>query len=122
VGKCDSLGFRRLSHDGGMPGPMGAGTRRAILSNLSFRTQGPGLIPAFGARGASRGGRGLLLVDSLADEWGVIRLVNGKQVWFRISTDDWSYRSGCMCHSDSIDRVRLESGRYALALPGPWDA
>ncbi len=71
---------------------------------------------------SAEGGRGLLLVDSLADEWGVIQLENGKQVWFRISTDDWSYRSGCMCHSDSIDRVRLESGRYALALSGPWDA
>ena len=67
------------------------------------------------------GGRGLLLVDSLADDWGVVQLPNRKQVWFRLSTDDWSYRSACLCHSDAIDRVRLESGRYALAIPGPWD-
>jgi anti-sigma regulatory factor (Ser/Thr protein kinase) len=70
----------------------------------------------------AEGGRGLVLVDSLADEWGVVQLAKGKQVWFRLSTDDWSYRSSCACHSDAIDRVRLESGRYALAIPGPWDA
>ena len=67
------------------------------------------------------GGRGLLLVDSLADEWGVVQLVDGKQVWIRLSTDEWSYRSACLCHSDAIDRVRLDSGRYALAISGPWD-
>jgi len=69
----------------------------------------------------SEGGRGLLLVDSLAEEWGVVHPSNGKQVWFRLSTDDWLYRSACLCHSDALDRVRLESGRYALAIPGPWD-
>jgi anti-sigma regulatory factor (Ser/Thr protein kinase) len=73
-----------------------------------------GAIPA-------EGGRGLLIVDSLADEWGVVQLANGKQVWIRLSTDEWSYRSACLCHSDAIDRVRLDSGRYALAIPGPWD-
>lgn len=67
------------------------------------------------------GGRGLLLVDALADEWGATRLADGKRVWFRLSAENWPHRSACCCHSDHVDRVRLESGRYALAIPGPWD-
>jgi anti-sigma regulatory factor (Ser/Thr protein kinase) len=67
------------------------------------------------------GGRGLFLVDSLADEWGAVELANGKQVRFRLSADNWSYRSACLCHSDAVGRLRLDSGRYALAIPGPWD-
>ena len=69
----------------------------------------------------AEGGRGLLLVDALADEWGATSLTEGKQVWFRLSATDWPYRSACRCHRDHIDRVRLESGRYALAIAGPWD-
>src|SRR4051794_32541692 len=42
---------------------------------------------------ASEGGRGLLLVDELADEWGVVSLAEGKQVWFRLSAGKaWPYR------------------------------
>ncbi len=67
------------------------------------------------------GGRGLVLVDALAEEWGTSALPGGKQVWFRLDTADWSYRSACRCHGDDIDRVLLRSGRYALAMPGPWD-
>jgi anti-sigma regulatory factor (Ser/Thr protein kinase) len=70
----------------------------------------------------AEGGRGLLLVGLLADEWGVVGLPQGKQVWFRLSTNDWSYNSACPCHGDDLDRVRLESGRYALAVAGPWDS
>jgi sigma-B regulation protein RsbU (phosphoserine phosphatase) len=69
----------------------------------------------------AEGGRGLLLVDLLADEWGVVGLRQGKQVWFRLSTNDWSYNSACPCHGHDLGRVRLESGRYALAVAGPWD-
>jgi len=69
----------------------------------------------------AEGGRGLLLIDLLADEWGVVGLRQGKQVWFRLSTNDWSYNSVCPCHGHDLDRVRLESGRYALAVAGPWD-
>jgi anti-sigma regulatory factor (Ser/Thr protein kinase) len=69
----------------------------------------------------AEGGRGLLLVDLLADEWGVVGLKQGKQVWFRLSTNDWSYNSACPCHGHGLARVRLESGRYALAVAGSWD-
>jgi anti-sigma regulatory factor (Ser/Thr protein kinase) len=67
------------------------------------------------------GGRGLMLVEALADEWGATSLARGKQVWFRVAAHNWSYRSACRCHSDDLDRVRLESGRFALVIPGPWD-
>jgi len=67
------------------------------------------------------GGLGLVLVESLADEWGGAILEERKQVWFRLNTGGWSYRSACGCHADVIDRVRLDSGRYALAMAGPWD-
>ena len=70
----------------------------------------------------AEGGRGLLLVGLLADEWGVVGLPQGKQVWFRLSTNDWSYNSACPCHGHDLGRVRLESGRYALAVAGPWDS
>ena len=30
------------------------------------------------------GGRGLLLVDQMADEWGVARVGTGKQIWFAL--------------------------------------
>lgn len=73
--------------------------------------------PAFMAGG----GRGLFLVDVLADEWGATRLAQGKQVWFRLDATNWSYRTACRCHTASVARVRLESGRYALAISGPWD-
>jgi anti-sigma regulatory factor (Ser/Thr protein kinase) len=70
----------------------------------------------------AEGGRGLLLVGLLANEWGVVGLPQGKQVWFRLSTNDWSYNSACPCHGHDLGRVRLESGRYALAVAGPWDS
>lgn len=65
-------------------------------------------------------GRRLLLVDALADEWAV-GVAQGMQVWFRLNAKDRSFRSEWRCHSDQVDRVRLESGRYAHAIPGPWD-
>jgi anti-sigma regulatory factor (Ser/Thr protein kinase) len=68
------------------------------------------------------GGRGIPLVDHLADEWGVAADEPGKQVWFRLEAADWSYRTVCQCYSDSVDRVRLQSGRFALAIPGAWDS
>ena len=69
----------------------------------------------------SEGRRGLFLVEQLSEEWGVVGLKEGKQVWFRLSTNDWSFNSTCPCHGDDLDRVRLESGRYAVAVAGAWD-
>lgn len=70
----------------------------------------------------AEGGRGLRLVDAVARDWGVAHLPDGKQVWFRLDVgDDWPHRSGCPCDGAELDRVRLLSGRWAMAVPGPWD-
>ena len=71
----------------------------------------------------AEGGRGLRLVDLLADEWGVAPIATGKQVWFRLAVDsNWPHRTDCPCQGDALGRVRLESGRFAVPTPGPWDA
>lgn len=68
-------------------------------------------------------GRGIALVDDIADDWGVASLDGGKQIWFRLTVDPaWAYRTACPCGGTDLDRVRLQSGRFALAVPGPWDA
>ena len=70
----------------------------------------------------SEGGRGLPLIDEMADDWGVAILHEGKQIWFRLAVDRvWAYRTACPCAGTELDRVRLESGRFALAVAGPWD-
>jgi anti-sigma regulatory factor (Ser/Thr protein kinase) len=38
-----------------------------------------------GPAGAIGAGRGLVLLETLADEWGVQQEANGKSVWFRLS-------------------------------------
>ena len=69
----------------------------------------------------AEGGRGLRMVDRLADEWGVAALPDGKQVWFRLSVDErWPHRTDSPCGGDDLERVRLDSGRFAVAT-GPWD-
>jgi anti-sigma regulatory factor (Ser/Thr protein kinase) len=71
----------------------------------------------------AEGGRGLRLVDRVALEWGVVTVAGGKQVWFRLDIDSsWPHRADCPCGGDDLERVRLESGRYAVAAHGPWDA
>ena len=70
----------------------------------------------------AEGGRGLHLVDQVADEWGVATMPEGKQVWFRLDVgESWPHRTACPCGGEDLGRVRLESGRFAVAAPGPWD-
>ena len=74
------------------------------------------------ASSTEEGGRGIRLVAAVASEWGVATVGSGKQVWFRLEVgDDWAYRTGCPCGGEDLDRVRLESGRWAVAAAGPWD-
>lgn len=64
-------------------------------------------------------GRGMLLVDRLADEWGVEEFANGKQTWFRLATaPTWRHASACICGGANLDAVRLGSGRSAIDLLG----
>jgi hypothetical protein len=68
------------------------------------------------------GGRGLGLVDNVAAEWGVANLATGKQVWFRFAVaQSWPYSSACPCRRTDLARTRLDSGRYAVSVPGRWD-
>ena len=71
---------------------------------------------------ADEGGRGLGLVELVAQDWGVAPLAEGKQVWFQLDVGpDWPHLTDCRCGGDDLDQVRLENGRYAVATPGPWD-
>ena len=71
----------------------------------------------------AEGGRGLHLVDQVADEWGVAAMPDAKQVWFSLDVgEDWPHRTACPCGGADLGRVRLQSGRYAVAAPGPWDS
>jgi anti-sigma regulatory factor (Ser/Thr protein kinase) len=68
----------------------------------------------------AEGGRGLLLIDALADEWGAVVLAAGKQVWFHQDLGDWAYRADCLCDDHSTGQVTLGSGLRARHLPGHW--
>ncbi|WP_431042418.1 ATP-binding protein [Streptomyces sp. P1-3] len=46
---------------------------------------GPGLPEPRAARDGDESGRGLALVESCADDWGIDRYPNGKAVWFTMS-------------------------------------
>jgi anti-sigma regulatory factor (Ser/Thr protein kinase) len=71
--------------------------------------------------GLATGGRGLALIDRLADEWGVEGLPQGKHVWFRLHKDDWPLHAVCRCDHEDVDRIRIGSGRYVSTVVGPWD-
>jgi anti-sigma regulatory factor (Ser/Thr protein kinase) len=80
------------------------------------------LTPGSGPPWTAEGGRGLRLVDRLSVEWGVVAVDPGKQVWFRLEVGaGWPHRTACPCAGEDLERVRLESGRWAVATPGPWD-
>jgi hypothetical protein len=49
-----------------------------------------------GASGSVAAGRGLLIVDTLADEWGVAERADGKQVWFAVGVS-WHGADTCPC-------------------------
>ena len=85
---------------------------------------GEGAAPdAAGEDWRAEGGRGLRLLDRLADAWGVATMADGKQVWFRLSLPErWPFRTACPCGGEDLEAVRLESGARAMAVAGPWDA
>ncbi len=87
---------------------------------VADRSTSPPQRRQLGADGES--GRGLHLVEQVAQEWGVVTSSGGKQVWFRLDVDSsWPHLTDCPCGGQDLDRVRLGNGRYAFAAPGPWD-
>lgn len=65
------------------------------------------------------GGRGLMLVELLSDDWGVAERMDGKEVWFRVATPGWRYADACTCDEpNDEDHRRTASGqRVALLEP-----
>ncbi|CAA9363897.1 MAG: hypothetical protein AVDCRST_MAG47-404 [uncultured Nocardioidaceae bacterium] len=72
----------------------GKGAVRLVVKKLPSRLcvevtdDGPGLPAARAPRNDHAGGRGLMLVERLANDWGVTPLANGsgKTVWFTLRT------------------------------------
>lgn len=55
-----------------------------------------------GDAGAITAGRGLHIVDAVADEWGVSELTTGKAVWFRIGAPvGWTPPQPCLCSASN---------------------
>jgi anti-sigma regulatory factor (Ser/Thr protein kinase) len=64
------------------------------------------------------GGRGLFIVDALADAWALQPTSRGRRVWVRRRVDEeWPYRSSCNCGPDNPRAVPLASGH--LVDPAP---
>ena len=55
-----------------------------------------------GPAGSIAGGRGLLIVDAVADEWGVAARATGKAVWFRLRSPAAPRIADCKCPSSSV--------------------
>lgn len=54
-----------------------------------------------GPAGSIAGGRGMLIVDAVADEWGVAARTSGKEVWFRLRSPAAPRLGDCKCPSSS---------------------
>jgi len=71
------------------------------------------------------GGRGLVLVEALSDDWGIAERMGGKEVWFRVAAPaGWRYAEACVCTETAGNaHQRTASGRRVTvmdpdALPG----
>lgn len=69
-----------------------------------------------GSSGSIAGGRGLLIVDALADEWGVAERADGKEVWLTVPVD-WTHEHECVCDQQRFGRP----GQGCVHMTGPWD-
>lgn len=58
-----------------------------------------------GDAGSVVGGRGLLLVQTLVESWGVRPTAEGKEVWVRaVTPPEWPAGTGCTCGTEVVDR------------------
>lgn len=97
----DAAGFDAAGSDGG---PSTASDDRHPATHV-------------GSSGSVAGGRGLLIVDALADEWGVAERADGKEVWLTIPVR-WAHDGPCGCDSHRFARP----GHGCVHIEGPWDA
>jgi anti-sigma regulatory factor (Ser/Thr protein kinase) len=69
-----------------------------IEAAVSDRNAAVPAVPPVSAKGDAAGGRGLMLVDALATQWGVATEPEGKRVWFRTAVPIGSrYADRCAC-------------------------
>lgn len=69
---------------------------------------------AIGGAGPLTGGRGLLIVQAIAAQWGASPLRDGKAVWIRTPVPDgWPHSAGCPC-ATSPQATRLASGHRVV--------
>jgi two-component sensor histidine kinase len=73
---------------------------------------------AVGSSGSVAAGRGLLIVDAVAEEWGVVERVDGKEVWLTLPVT-WTHADECVCDASAGS---TPSGRGCVHMAGPWDA
>ena len=72
-----------------------------------------------GPSGSIAAGRGLIIVDAIADEWGVASHAAGKDVWLRLPVpSQWPFLHECSC--DEL-ASRTPSGRPVRHQHGGWD-
>ena len=87
-------------------------------------------LPSMRRYGSTSGtGRGLRLLDQMADEWGVTTRAGGKTVWFRLSVADRGIdspsaagpgRSGKGDNRDHPGRLAVELRNMPLLLHAAW--
>ncbi len=101
---------------------IGEGVVELTVCDRSPGTARPQAKPA---DDGATGGRGLVLVQALSDDWGVTERMDGKHVWFRTALPPgWRYTDRCVCARRSASGTRtLGSGRSVVvidpgALPG----
>lgn len=72
-----------------------------------------------GPSGSIAAGRGLIIVDAIADEWGVASHAEGKDVWLRLPVPhSWAHLHDCDCNGLA---PRTPSGHPVRHVHGAWD-
>jgi hypothetical protein len=81
-----------------------------------------------GPSGSIAAGRGLIIVDAIADEWGVASHGAGKDIWLRLPVPRaWPHLHECTCdqsapHTPSGLAVRHQHGQWDEAVESPESA
>ncbi len=96
-------------------GPDGAGPDRGPTVTVDLGDRHP--TSYVGSSGSIAGGRGLLIIDALADEWGVAERADGKEVWLTLPVE-WTHEHECVCDQHRFGRP----GQGCVHMTGPWDA